>query len=395
MGYLLVRAALGAALNPPLNGPDESAHVEYVRSLALHGLRGVTGVEARQPPLFYALAAIPWQLATGQPEHTRAFVVRLLSAICGVGTLALTWRIAVTIWPGHQLRAALAAMLTLAPGHLFVLASVNNDPLASALSALVVLAALKLCLAPASWPRGALLAAAALAALATKLTAMPVVFGVAIAIVYCYRAVLRASRLAVAVAGVGAVAGLAAYIWLLSISPTTSALAAAARFGPLAIVRGPLAYFTRGGFIESFRTWWYGYDYLVRWPAAVEAPLAVSAALVSLVAVWGLLIGWRSARLPAIVWLAALAQAVFVLSRYGFGDLLSIEMGGAAQAKAFFSALAPLAVVFAAGLTGAAQRLGLSDRCLTIGMFVWLLALDAVSLSVTLWHHYRWWQIGV
>ncbi len=121
----------------------------------------------------------------------------------------------------------------------------------------------------------------------------------------------------------------------------------------------------------------------------------MSAALVSLVAVWGLLIDWRSARLPAIVWLAALAQALFVLSRYGFGDLLSIEMGGAAQAKAFFSALAPLVVVFVAGLTGAAQRLGLSDRCLTIGMFVWLLALDAVSLSMTLWHHYRWWQIGV
>ncbi len=146
--------------------------------------------------------------------------------------------------------------------------------------------------------------------------------------------------------------------------------------------------------METFRTWWYGYDYLVRWPAAVGAPLAVSAALVSLVAAGGLLFSWRLARLPAVVWLAALAQAAFVLGRYGFGDLLQIEMGGAAQAKAFFGALAPLAVMFAAGLTGAAQRLGLSDRWLTIGMFVWLLVLDSVSLSVTLWHHYRWWQIG-
>jgi len=394
VGYLLIRAALGAALNPPLNGPDESAHVEYVRSLAVHGLSGVTGVEARQPPLYYALAAIPWQLATGQPEHTRAFAVRLLSAICGAGTLALTWRIAQTIWPGHHLRAALAAMLTLAPGHLFLLSSVNNDPLASALSALAVLAAVKLCLEPASWPRWALLAGAVLAALAAKLTALPVVLGVTIALAYRHRAVLRASRLALAVAGVGATAGLAAYVWLLTIPPTTSALAAAARFGPLAIVRGPLAYLTRGGLVETFRTWWYGYDYLVRWPAAVGAPLAVSAALVSLVAAGGLLFSWRLARLPAVVWLAALAQAAFVLGRYGFGDLLQIEMGGAVQAKAFFSALAPLAVMFAFGLTGAAQRLGLSDRWLTIGTFVWLLVLDSMSLSVTLWHHYRWWQIG-
>ena len=62
--YLFCRAALGAALNPLHNGPDEGAHVEYVTTVA-EG-RSATGAEARQLPAYYALAAVPWRLTDAE-----------------------------------------------------------------------------------------------------------------------------------------------------------------------------------------------------------------------------------------------------------------------------------------------------------------------------------------
>ncbi|MGH2351128.1 MAG: hypothetical protein ACRDJN_05880, partial [Chloroflexota bacterium] len=150
-GYVFARAALGALVNPPFNGPDEAGHVEYVRTLVETGGQRVTGVEARQPPLYYSMAALLWMATEGDTLSARLFTVRLLSAAAGVVTLGLTWQAARLIWPGRALLAVAAgAMATLAPGHLFLLASVNNDPLAATWASLTVLAALRLALGPSS-----------------------------------------------------------------------------------------------------------------------------------------------------------------------------------------------------------------------------------------------------
>jgi hypothetical protein len=95
-----------------------------------------------------------------------------------------------------------------------------------------------------------------------------------------------------------------------------------------------------------------------------------------------------------VIWGVALAQVAFVLFRYGLGDVLRIEMGGAAQAKAFFPAIGAYALLFAGGIGQVGSIARVPQRCLVLGVFGWLLALDAASLAVTTWHHYRWLQLG-
>jgi hypothetical protein len=403
--YLICRAALGAALNPLENGPDEAAHLEYVRAVADSPLARATGVEARQLPTYYWLAAIVWRATDGWTEAARVFAVRIVSGVCGAVTLAATWSAARAMWPGRRAPAAIAASLALAPGHLFLLASVNNDPLATAAGSLSFLAAVRLALggARASVARGwALWLLASVAALLVKPTTLPVVAGCAAALAVRHRTTLWSRptlRLGMASAAVALAAG---NVYFALQAPTSGALPALARFWPLAVLRAPVAYVGGGGLGETFRTWWYGYDYLVRWPSAAEALLAGSVAGVSVAALSGLALGAvrRSfggpggVALPGVVWWCAGAQIAFVLVRFGLGDVLRIEMGGAAQAKAFFAALAPLGLLWSAGLVAAGAALRVPERDVARGALAWLLALDAVSLAVTTWQQYRWWQVG-
>ena len=389
--YLFCRAALGAALNPLYNGPDEAGHVEYVATLA-EG-RPVSGVEHRQLPTYYALAALPWRLSEGWTPIERSFALRLLSAAAGVVTLVGAWRAARTAWPSDTARPALSALWLLAPGHLFLLASVNNDPLVSAIATLSFLAALRVWTVPSERGRWVVWALVSAAALAVKPTAVPVVAGAIGAYAWRWRSSLQAStRLRIAVLGL-VVAGVVANVLLALQPPSLSWLASLARFWPLAVVRAPVAYVARGGIVETFRTWWYGYDYLVRWPASLEAALAAACLFLTLLAAGGLLLAGRRAA-PGIVWACAAAQIAFVLGRYGFADVLQINMGGAAQAKAFFTGIAPLALLAGAGIASTAQRLRLPSSVAALGLFASVIAIDAVSLAVTTWHHYRWWQVG-
>ncbi len=408
-GYLLARAALGALVNPAFNGPDEGGHWEYIESWLASGGRAVTGVERLQPPTYYALAALPFRLTEGQPVVDRLFAVRLVSALAGLGTAAATWTAARKVWPARPLLAVLATTVaTLAPGNLFLLASVNNDPLATALASTAVLAALCLWLAPA--PRWLLLwLAASTLAVATKLTAGPVVLGTAAALLWRYRGwiVARCGRRPLAVAGAAGVAGLAAvYVRLLAQPPSTSRWASLAHFWPLTVLRA-LPEYVREGLAESFGTFWYAYDYGVRWAGAAGTVLAVLAGVLTLGAVAGL--SWKALRrrrskaslprrthgLPLVLWLAAGAQIASVVLRFGFGSVLAIEMGGVAQAKGFFPALLPLALLFAAGWAGLYRAIGgRDDRWLTLALLGTFILLDWASLGVSLWQHYRWLQVG-
>ncbi len=100
--------------------------------------------------------------------------------------------------------------------------------------------------------------------------------------------------------------------------------------------------------------------------------------------------------LPLLLWLGAGAQVATVILRFGFGTVLQIEMGGVAQAKGFFPALLPLALLFTWGWAGLYRALGGRDeRWLTLGILGAFYLLDWISLGVTLWHHYRWLQVGL
>jgi hypothetical protein len=401
-GYVFLRAALGALLNPPFNGPDEAGHVEYVRSFVESGGRHVTGVEVRQFPTYYALAALPWLATSHLALAERLFALRLLSAAAGVATTVAVALAAHLLWPHRPLLAlAAASVAALAPGHLYLLASVSNDPLAAAFASLSVLAALRLGLPVADaqggrWQRGrwwlAWLVTSTLA-IATKLTSLPVVLASSGVLLWRHRRDVWRRRWARALLGAGAVGGLAIYAALLSQHPTTSLGASLARFWPLAVLRAPVAYWQQGGLAESVRTFWYGYDYEVAWPPALESALAVAVLGAGLAALAGLAL--RGREVPGLLWAAAAVQVALVVGRYGFGDVLQIAMGGAAQAKAFLPAIVPLSILFVAGLAAAGDRAGLrDDRWLLLGLLAWLLALDGTSLALGLWHHYRWSQIG-
>ena len=408
-GYLLARAALGALVNPPFNGPDEGGHWEYIETWLATGGRGVTGVERLQPPTYYAVAALPFRLTDGQPIADRLFAVRLLSALAGLVTAGATWLAARKLWPERPLLAVTAAAVaTLAPGNLFLLASVNNDPLATALASVAVLAALSFWLTPdRRWL--ALWLAASVLAIGTKLTAAPVLLGTAAALLWRYRGWIagRVGRRALAAGGAaGALAVLAVYARLLAQPPSTSRWASLAHFWPLTLLRA-LPDYVRGGLGESFGTFWYAYDYGVRWGGATGTVLATLGALLVLGAAAGLLwwaLGRRRAKaippqrslgLPLVLWLGAGAQIGSVVLRFGFGSVLAIEMGGVAQAKGFFPALLPLALLFTAGWAVLYRALGgKDDRWLTLALLGAFILLDWASLGVSLWQHYRWLQVG-
>lgn len=417
---VFVRAALGAALNPPYNGPDEAGHIEYIRSSIESGGREITGVEARQRPAYYLIAATLWQAAGEQPEGQRLFLLRLLSGLAGAGTAVVTYLATILVVPGRPRLALLAGVLAgCAPGYLYLLASASNDPLAALLASVAVLATLRLA-QHGQW-RGSrvwwlVAAASGAGALATKSTTLPAV-GACLGALMAWHWRWCWSRwwLRLAAGGV-LVAGLAAYLWLLSQHPTMSFAASAAHFWPQALVRAPLAYVREGGLVESFQTYWYAYDYSVHWPRALRWLLAAPAGVAVTFAVIGLAISrGRPAGMarPAtgILLAVAGAQIAFVLGRFGFGGLLQIEMGGAAQAKAFFPAILPLSVLFIAGaaetvgelLRRAASlfpslpflRRAVTPAVLATGCFAWLCATDLVVLAVTTWQHFRWWQIAI
>ncbi len=266
--------------------------------------------------------------------------------------------------------------------------------------------------------------------MATKYTTAPVIAGTAAALAWYYRHYWSRRRWARAGAAAALLAGLVVYGRLLLQHPTSSFAAAAAHFWLQALARAPFAYVRLGGLAESFRSFWYAYDFAVRWPRPLELALAVpvaaalAVAFAALVGAAALQTERRAPSGPAgtlVLWLTATAQAAFVVGRFGFGDLLHAEMGGAAQAKAFFPALLPLALLTTEGLAAAWRRLtpfdailgglsrlqrsrrpastrwkhaGLAPRWGLLLLFGWLVLLDLLSTALTLWHHYRWLQVG-
>lgn len=421
--YILLRALLGALLNPAYNGPDESAHVEYVRSLADRGGLKGTGVESKQPPTYYLIASMIWRVTDGQPVTVQLFATRLLSVAAGTATLVVAWLTARSVWPNRPLLALAAAAITLAPGHLYLLASVNNEPMAVLFASIAVLATVRLWRISdasaqgvsfsdrGSWHWWPIWVGASATAVGTKLSALPVVLAtfaiLAISVRHYFPPVWRRHwrLLSVLTVTVGGLPLLAGYVILLRQYPSSSYLAALAHVGPQAILRGPLAYVSNGGLTESFRTFWHAYDYSVRWPIAADVVLGVAASALTLLALGGLIatLVTRGSKTdsptqPGVLWVLvtiAAVQVMAVIFRFGLSELLGNHMGGAAQAKAFFAAIVPLAVACVAGVSSAGRTLGWPDRHIAAATFGLIFMMDVASMAITLWQHYRWLQVGV
>jgi 4-amino-4-deoxy-L-arabinose transferase-like glycosyltransferase len=144
-------------------GPDEPAHIIYVRSLALDvRLPSLARTEtehayaqgrarthqAHHPPLYYALAAALWRVFEGRPEQTVSYTdtasgqvvsfavpgpvrpVRFLSVLLGAVTLLLAWATARTVFPDRPaVCLAGVALAAFTPMFTYVHGVINNDPL--------------------------------------------------------------------------------------------------------------------------------------------------------------------------------------------------------------------------------------------------------------------------
>ncbi len=150
-------------------GPDEPAHIIYVRSLAMDGrLPSLTQEEredaylpgsarthqAHHPPLYYALASVVWRMFSYRPDDTVRYrdeksgvehsftvpgpvrPVRLLSVLLGVVTLLCTWATARTAFP-HRPAVWLwgAGLAAFTPMFTYMSGVINNDSLLIALFA--------------------------------------------------------------------------------------------------------------------------------------------------------------------------------------------------------------------------------------------------------------------
>ena len=467
IAYLLIRGSLGAVVNAPGIGPDERGHVQYIQTFigrsasetgevgSEGGLANVTGVEARQPVLAYLPASALWMLAGG-PGNAVAnevaptalagpiLAVRLLSVAWSGVTAWVIWRFALILWPSQPWMALLGTLVaTTAPGYLFVMASISNDPMATTTITLALLATARVIkgvrsvqvpgrypLTPLAWWM-----ASTVLAVATKLTALPVIAGTLLAIIWAHRQHWpawwrrRAFRVGIALLVTAASCG---YAFLLTKHPTSSYAAAAARIWPQAIVAGLNGFLTKGGLTEAFRTFWHAFDYSVQWQEPLDTILTVIAAIFTALALVGLILHCTSEAnprntraastddgvsgqwggpvpIPPLLWLTALCQIAFAVVRYGIGDISGSAMGGVAQAKTFFPAIAPLGLIGAAGLatvtTGLSRiwrRLrpvpldqtdiqGFTGRWLLPITVVWVSLVDAASLAISFWRHYQWW----
>lgn len=162
-GYL-VAGTLFAIYTPAWQAPDEPAHYNYVAQVAEKGccpqieagdwqsayqqdlttfkfapeyLEGLDTIqyEDHQPPLYYLLASVVYQLTDGE-----LVALRLLSVGLGAVVVILSYVIGKRILP-HQPQIALGVMALVAfqPQHLSMMSAVNNDVLGELAVALALL----------------------------------------------------------------------------------------------------------------------------------------------------------------------------------------------------------------------------------------------------------------
>jgi 4-amino-4-deoxy-L-arabinose transferase-like glycosyltransferase len=165
LAFLIV-GSLYASLTPDWQAPDEPAHYNYVRQLASGKLPvleegdydqeyqslvissqfddqySVESFEYQdyQPPLYYLIQTPVFRLF-----DEALLPLRLASVILGLGIIALTYFIVLTLFPDRQWLALMAAaFVAFLPQHTAMLAAVNNDALAELLIAGILFTLLSL-----------------------------------------------------------------------------------------------------------------------------------------------------------------------------------------------------------------------------------------------------------
>ena len=125
---------------PPGHGPDEEAHLAYIRVVREKGGLPLLSFstegswsEGHQPPFFYVTAAVVSVLLG--PE----WGLRWFSLILGIGSILAYYGLACKLFPGHRLTAAaMAATAGVLPMFSFLTATVNNGAMVQFFVAVVL-----------------------------------------------------------------------------------------------------------------------------------------------------------------------------------------------------------------------------------------------------------------
>ena len=138
-------------------GPDETEHFLYVLSLADGGAlpmpdpshrtspRQYVTYQAQHPPLFYALAALVVQAASGLPPASLWYLLRALCAVCGGIVIVLASEAARLSFPQRPFFALAAApSVAFLPMFGYMTANLSNEPLAMVFGAAVWLQLVRL-----------------------------------------------------------------------------------------------------------------------------------------------------------------------------------------------------------------------------------------------------------
>lgn len=158
---------------------------------------------AKNPPLYYALMAIPYRLLLWLPLLKQLFVMRLFNAVCYLATVALTWMLAGELFGPQRWKQVLAAgVVALEPQLAFMSAVINADNLLIALTSAFLVAAVRLVTRGPNLRRFVAAAALSAAAILTHgrgLITLPVLFVALVAAWIRYRPSLRVSAQGVAI----------------------------------------------------------------------------------------------------------------------------------------------------------------------------------------------------
>ncbi len=212
-GFFLIASTYSLAA-PLWEASDESEHFQYIRYLIEHhtlptelpSIQPNGNTEANQPPLYYLLA-VPFALGVDLSDADRirlnphmgwknapdanasaahvideewpyhgAFLaahrVRILSALLGTITLAITYAIALTCTASRSVAILAVALLACLPGFLFASATIDNDVLVNSLASVLLLIAARFD-GRSNRSYAALYGVVAALALLTKLDALP------------------------------------------------------------------------------------------------------------------------------------------------------------------------------------------------------------------------------
>ncbi len=308
--------------------------------------------QVNQPPLYYALAAIPYWLSPSHGILTRLAVMRLLSALMAAATVLTVFMFLRELFPASRWAWTVGALvLAFQPMFNFIAAGVQPDNLLYLTSALVFFALMRAYRRGLTRRRAAAIGAITAAGLLSKLTFVGLVPGVALAVLLLVwraseddrREALRMLVIATAIAAIPLIvyAVLNVSVWHRG-SPTAGGLAVASQStlstGQVVSLRETLDY-----------TWQL---YLPRLPFMHRIYFPGQHPITSL---------WLDGSIGRFGWLDyGFPGWVYTLGRYLVIIFVVLALAGLAQLRARLKTVLPIFVCFAVMALGVLGEIGWS-----------------------------------